>query len=243
MIKQFIGVDGKLLRDGTALVSPNYVYPTSGLMGRYTFEDNLEDAEWSGYPWVATNPGGVDYGDGKVGKALRKDGEFTISSNGYYVAKMLAQLPYSFAFWIKAPLSAPSAGKIIEYIGGSVGSRYDIYIETGGDTSNKAVFVRGQQSGNYDMVISDVDIYDNTWHHVVGTYDSTTLRLYIDGSLQSDTNSDNRLSMSFPNPTGTIMYLNALSTPVSPWLDQLYIYSRALSQLEVNILYNANHGI
>ena len=36
-------------------------------------------------------------------------------------------------------------------------------------------------------VVSDADIENEVWHHLTGVYDGTTMYLYVDGILQSDT--------------------------------------------------------
>jgi hypothetical protein len=38
--------------------------------------------------------------------------------------------------------------------------------------------------GTYHTISSGVNIYNNGWHMLTGTYDGTTAKLYVDGVLK-----------------------------------------------------------
>jgi len=89
-----------------------------------------------------------------------------------------------------------------------------------------------------------VSIYANVneWHHYVGTYDNTTIRVYKDGQLfdsitlsgggQLKTTSD---STTIGRSPGTVEYLDGR-------LSQVQIYNRALTPEEVQLNYNIFKG-
>jgi hypothetical protein len=91
---------------------------------------------------------------------------------------------------------------------------------------------------------SSIDIYANVneWHHYVGTYDNTTVRVYKDGLLfdsithsgggQLKTMSDSTTIGSSP---GTSEYLDGK-------LSQVSIYNRSLSEQEIQQNFEALRG-
>ena len=77
------------------------------------------------------------------------------------------------------------------------------------------------------------------WHHLVGTYDGTIMKMYVDGVLQTTT-----LSQTDTIVTGAVDHAIgrdnscAVGQYMSGKLDDFRIYSRALSATEVIQLYN-----
>src|SRR5690606_20608417 len=91
-------------------------------------------------------------------------------------------------------------------------------------------------------------ISNNTWHHVFVTYDGETMKMYLDGTL-ADENTD---------PSGNIEYTEntplcigeeastancepSTSEALSGQLDDVRLYSRALSADEISDLADGNH--
>ena len=80
-------------------------------------------------------------------------------------------------------------------------------------------------------------VNDNIWHHLIGTYDGSILKLYIDGLL--DSTDDSPGSCSNPNINfqigrwvgGSSQYFNGL-------IDEVRIYNRVLSAEEIRFHYN-----
>jgi hypothetical protein len=89
-------------------------------------------------------------------------------------------------------------------------------------------------------VVSTFQVGDGTWHHIVGTNDQITTKLYIDGSLDAQT-SEGGLATVQPNIT--IGYWQF--TPgrlLNGNIAQVSIYNRALTAAEVEQNYNATKG-
>ena len=89
-----------------------------------------------------------------------------------------------------------------------------------------------------EFVEGTTNVNDNLWHYIVGTYDGTTLRIYVDGKQQTgfgtsaapSNNNDNVIiGQSY---TGSNQYIGKL--------DQISIWDRALTPTEIsnNIGYN-----
>jgi uncharacterized protein (TIGR02145 family) len=88
-------------------------------------------------------------------------------------------------------------------------------------------------------VDSSVNVSDGKWHHLVGTYDGTTMKIYVDGVNKG---SSWFLSGSLPTQAGNMRIGADYETfPSNFWngsLDDIRIYNRALSDAEVAQLYN-----
>jgi uncharacterized repeat protein (TIGR02543 family) len=81
--------------------------------------------------------------------------------------------PRTIEAWVKAPAQG-SFGPIMEW--GSFA-----------DNQNSALGVSATGTaywwGNSNDLDSEIPINNGQWHHIAGTYDGTTLRLYVDGNL------------------------------------------------------------
>ena len=79
-------------------------------------------------------------------------------------------------------------------------------------------------------------INDDVWHHIVATYDGTTVKLYIDGLLDNSGARTNGLS-------GDANFYMALRTDGAEkyggMIDQLRVWNRAITHEEINASYNA----
>lgn len=84
----------------------------------------------------------------------------------------------------------------------------------------------------------------STWYHIVGTYDGTTMRIYVDGSEVST-----GLADTFNIKNGVrdfVIGTDELTSPNSAFdgkIDEIGIWSRALNQSEITQLYNNGTGI
>jgi len=80
----------------------------------------------------------------------------------------------------------------------------------------------------------------NTWHHVVGTYDGTTMKIYVDNDLK---NSGTSFS---GNVADSILYIGwdrgVAGRFLTGKIDEVGIWSRALNSTEITELYNSGDG-
>lgn len=94
--------------------------------------------------------------------------------------------------------------------------------------------------------IPPADIWDGNWHFVAGTYDGSNVNLYIDGVLVGSTPSSITIAYGFA-PTGDDNlyfgnYPNCNQVPSLSFaggIDEVEIFTRALSQSEIQAIYNA----
>ncbi len=83
--------------------------------------------------------------------------------------------------------------------------------------------------------INDTSIFDGEWHHVVGTYDKSNVKLYIDGQLK-----DSKPSSAAIEYGTSDLYMGSIrgtSRFFKGVIDQVRFYNRALSQSDVTKLY------
>lgn len=82
----------------------------------------------------------------------------------------------------------------------------------------------------------------NEWFHVAATYDGATMRMYINGVLQADTES---YSSAINQNSGDIVIGRAPNTayPMPGYLDEMKIYNIALTEAQVKANYNARNSI
>jgi hypothetical protein len=106
-------------------------------------------------------------------------------------------------------------------------------------STQKAQLELGIGAG-FPSVTDSSNLSLNTWHHVVGTYDGATMKLYVDGSQKASaaqtgavTQSSNALTLS--SLSGSSEFFNGR-------LDEVAIYNRALSATEVQTHYTAGQG-
>ena len=132
--------------------------------------------------------------------------------------------PLTLEAWIKR--SNTSDGSIIEK--GSSGGAYEIWI-----SGNRLTL---RSPGVADIVQSTTTIADTNWHHVVGTKDGATSRLYIDGVDRTGTvTNQTMVNHTFP--------LELSGGPrFAGQLDEAAIYSSALSAATVLDHYRAGSG-
>ena len=90
------------------------------------------------------------------------------------------------------------------------------------------------------VITSTFQVGDGTWHHIVGTNDTTTSRLYIDGVFNA---SLSEAGLATVQPNISIGYWQ--STPgryLNGNIAQALMYNRALSAAEIRQNYNATKG-
>ncbi|WP_179131194.1 LamG domain-containing protein [Candidatus Entotheonella palauensis] len=118
---------------------------------------------------------------------------------------------------------------------------YEIVVRDGG----RVLFGLDPTSscGDGNGVSSDDLLSDGAWHHVVAIYDSS-LKLYIDGNLQSDivndalypkTNVSIRIGMTRNRNNDNRFFLGSI--------DDFRIYNRVLSDDEIQELFNGSPGV
>ena len=220
---------------GTALYTSAFTPPTKSLTAitntvLLTCQGNaIADASSSGH--TLTTNGDAAANLGFPASAFEFDGTDDVVT----VANMSTFAPTAVTFetWFKHTYSAGYKGLIDK--GRDDYEGYSLNID---EISRKTRFKVRVGSSNKSVSCS-TEYVDDVWNHVVGTYDGTDLKIYLNGSLDGTTNA--------PGTMGS----NTIDVRIGSTNDGLVydgniaisrIYNRALTAAEVLQNYNATKG-
>lgn len=152
--------------------------PSSGLIGWWKLDANADDSSPQGRHGVVKNATPIpDRLDNAMG-AYHFDGKSYITIPGTTDQNLLAG--FSIAVWVR--LTGDNHDQAIfskHHWGYSNGLLLGV-----GDIANVADNSFSLYAGGeLPRVVSPTSALDRQWHHVVGTYDGASARLYVDGSL------------------------------------------------------------
>jgi hypothetical protein len=112
-----------------------------------------------------------------------------------------------------------------------------VYKEGAGGGQNYSLSVHNGraeiQFNNSTTVFSSIDVTDNLWHYIVGTYDGVTLKIYVDGTLSGALATTNIPSTSVSNDL-FIGQNGAGGEQFIGKLDEISIWDRALTATEIS---------
>ena len=196
-----------------------------GLLGRFEFDGNLDDKTDQLAPGISTVDRVIYTTDrkGNTNKAIKFNGAYGVN---IYEVPMDSNM--SVSVWVKKDVATLSS--LTTFVEGlnsfSLAQILPVY--------QAAYYNDAPGTGQY--VTSGA--VDGTWHHLAATRDGNFLKFYIDGNLVG----------SSPTPAGTV------PPPINDWilgygynagfvywhgsLDDLRIYKRVLTTVEINKLSN-----
>ncbi|MGA1875297.1 MAG: LamG-like jellyroll fold domain-containing protein, partial [bacterium] len=129
----------------------------------------------------ATNSEGTGYGNevnfisrmSPPGNALNFDGIDDLASTGNYSAlNFSGTLPFTVEAWVR-PAADHETGIIVSNYRNNIGGHYQLSLSEG-----KLVFFRRVAPW---QVTGTTLLEKNTWYHLAGTYDGSTMRIYVNG--------------------------------------------------------------
>jgi hypothetical protein len=201
------------------------VTPPNGLVSWWAADNTAADVTGTD---DGTINGSVSFVAGEVGNAFSFDG----NGSNYVSAPANAALDLS-VFTVDAwiyPTSSTGARYILDKTASGVGTNYYLALTT----DNLVEF--GFNDGNYRFVDSATSVPVNQWSHVAGTYDGSTIKVYINGTLS------NSFVFSGSPPTGEAIRMgvdNSGSYAFTGNIDEVEVFSRALTDAEVLSIYSA----
>jgi prepilin-type N-terminal cleavage/methylation domain-containing protein len=214
------------------------LYNSSGLVGYWKFDEGsgTNAAESSGGGNGATLFDSPTWTTGKVGS-----GALTFDASSWqstYTANTSTTQPttaVSLAFWMKA--------------GTTNGIQHVIAADTNADslTHGYGAWLQNNYFEFYAVTYSGgglmISYSDTTnWHHVVGTFDGSNVRLYLDGVLNGSTPIAGPIDYTgatYGFTLGAAQHSAHTIYYYTGSLDDVRVYNRALSAAEVAALYNA----
>lgn len=234
-VKEFLGVESgqeRVLRSNSEFEAPAPAPPPvvcttapSGMISWWAAENNPGDNLNRNNGVLQGNAG---FTAGMVGNAFSFDG------NGDYVQVAAPSgLPVGNAartveLWFRAP-ATPGESGLFQY--GTAGTGQMFGLITSGNAPGRLYFY-----GHSADVPANTVIQPNTWYHGAVTYDGTTVKVYVNGVLENSAVIGLNTVL---NASGITIGHRAGDSFWTGQLDEPTIYSRALSDAEIQAIYNA----
>jgi hypothetical protein len=223
---------------------------TNGLVGWWTFDGNdtrtgvVKDRSSQGNDGALNNlPTSTSYVSGKFGQAIKFPGVISSYVSLANTGGINQTGALTISTWIR-PSAVPTGDGIIFAKGGANGTASSEQYLLKVNTSGKLDF---EVSNGTTILSSDADANSivpaaNTWYHLVGIYNGTNnVTLYVNGALlTTQTATINALNGSPSSFAG--MGSDNAARPFFGTVDDVRLFSRALSAAEVQRLYNLGGG-
>ena len=215
---------------------------SSGLVAAYSFNEGTGTTvtDLSGNNITGTIRGATWTTQGKYGNALSFNGSSSYVDLGNPTALRLTG-SMTIEAWINATSSPPDDGQIVAKSNNSSGWQFKTSPDTG--PHRFGVAVSGSNSSRTQRYSTTTRSL-NTWYHVAGVYDASarTLNIYVNGVLDNGTlvgtvpasQVNNNVNVNIGRRTGGF-YFNGR-------IDEVRIYSRALSATEIQTDMNTPVG-
>ena len=202
--------------------------PAAGLVAAYGFDEGtgatVHDNSGNGNAGVLE--GGTTWTtDGHSGPALSFDGVDALVTVADAPGLRL-EGPLTLEAWTR-PARLDTSYRTVVLKERSGGLCYAVYADTAAGGPSGHVFVNGSEP----RARAAIPLAANTWTHVAMTYDLTTIRLYVDGSLAASTPATGAVTAS----TGPLRIGgNAVwGEYFAGLIDDVRVYARALTAVEI----------
>jgi hypothetical protein len=201
------------------------------LVARYAFDDGTaaEDGDGS-LDGIIAGAAATIGRDG--GGALAFDGtDDYVEFPAAVTSDILGNSARTVCLW--ARVDAFDGGTLFSYDSNGSGERFGFMTESA--AGEFGVLGYGSDYDFRDVAVSGSD--DGDWHHYCHTYDGTDWKFYFNGALAHtetvalDTGSDNPLTLG-------VRYSGGYSGYFSGKIDDVYVYSSALTAAAIEVLYN-----
>lgn len=217
------------------IVSAGASYPTDSLWSIWRFNDSVED-EYSTHD-LTNSP--ASYESGSIPSSYAKSAATfsgsvpTITDNVF----MPVGAALSLSMWIY-PKSAGPFGRICGCAGNSYG-RCAISITIDANL----LYWGKERSGYFGSIKTTSFTLRDQWVHIVQTTaDGNTWKFYINGTKQSEATNTTNLNYNVFF-VGNITPGNGNNYLTNCKLASMFVYTKELSQTEVNQLYNSGSGV
>ena len=227
-----VGIAGAAIFLGGAGSSTGEVNLQKGLVGWWKFNGNAKDSTPYGNNGTVTGATLTTDRKGQANKAYSFNGSSYIDAgNG---TNLTITSAFSVEAWVKK--SDLLQETIISKSNGSSDTNYVLDLR---NSNNVAFFVYDTSGGAHGVIPSTNAVSVDTWTHLVGTYDGTIFKVYING-VQDPTTTTWSGSIKTNNISTVFGGRGTPPSIGSYWngpIDDVRIYKRALSATEVTALY------
>jgi PKD repeat protein len=206
----------------------------NGLAAYYPFEGNANDA-------TANNNHGTNHGatltTDRVGNPT---GAYRFSNNDIEVphnAIFDVSTGFAISVWVK-PNVMTQIGQNQDIVSKTSSGGYSLFIREIEQELDKgqSQFGFSAHIGGYDRFVYSAPHLDSRWYHVVGVYDNSNMRVYVDGVLEGS----KQMSGDVVNNSASFVIGNEsgqLNEPFNGPIDEVRFYNRPLSDSDVGALY------
>lgn len=211
------------------------VPPTVGLAGLWSFEEGTgsKAADSSSKGNHGTIGNGVEWGQGKIGKALKFNGTGGQVTLPPQVNANLLNT-FTVAFWALPDASAADGNRFALYpTENGIPGKVPGHVGVGISVSAKTVQVF-EHGGGYFPTVAKAEADMSTWTHIAVVYKNRVPSLYINGRLAATGNvSAKEVHPGHPIGGGTNGFIKGY---YSGLLDEVRLYSVALSDAGISVL-------
>jgi hypothetical protein len=182
--------------------------------------------------------GAVSREPGKVGGALKLDGKNFVELGN--IGDFDNNKGFSYGAWVKTAGNAN--GAVIAKMNDKNKFRgYDLWLQGG----KPGAHIVNAYPNNCIKVVANKALKPGQWHHVFITYDGSNkaagVKIYIDGKHEAHTIEQNNLGATIKTPVPLKLGRRHTTSPIACSLDDVRLYSRALSMAEVGALAGQDH--
>jgi YD repeat-containing protein len=161
---------------------------------------------------------------------------FNGSTSVIRTATNLTFADLTFSAWIK---TTASAGEIVAEDSSS--GQYVARMDVNSHKLTFGVYLTG--TGVIKNVQGSTTIDDGNWHFVVATRSGGEYKVYVDGNLDGQTAGSSPSTANIPLVIGAERYEGVLYAVMNGAIDEVAIWSRALSAAEVSHLFGNGYGV
>jgi len=213
---------------------------TTGIVSYWKLDESSGNAADSVGSNTLTNNNSTAYATGKINNGI----DFENSSSQYLSISDGTQTGLdivgnlSISFWWKPESHVAFTWLVAKYVLSGNQRSYGVYYDTG-NTLNFAFSNNGTATSGAGYSFTPVD---GTWYHIVVTYNTSgTQTIYVNGSVLGTTSG---LATSIYNSTADFWVGGGNNDPdVDGLMDEVGIWSKTLTSLEVAALYNSGNGL
>jgi len=224
------------------LISSVNAFDTTDFVLYHSYDDadltgsNPNDLTGNGYD--GTNFGSTTGQTGKLKQSFYYDG-----TNDYVTVTSdsgLAPASISISLWFK-PTNTITPGSIAEREV-LFKENQNVFIEIDRNDDGKLEFLLYDNVAGFHRIASTTTSWSSgTWYHIVCTYDGSNMKIYVDGSLETNTG-----GFSFTNGrTTSNLYIGSESGTSRYFIgniDEVAVLDKSIDNTEVSELYNGGNG-
>ena len=211
---------------------PSYV-PTNGLVGWWPFNGNANDESGNGNNGTLNGPTLTADRFGNANKAYSFDGvnDYVNCGNGQILNQFSTNITVSA--WVKSQPSVSTDKNIISKYGCNPGGWS---LETAQNT------LVANFTGCTQNVTNQTNLNSGQWTHVIGVKEATNWKIFVNGVLNNTSSG----TFNYDLNSGFNLIIGVQNdnfNPTTYWdglIDDIGIWNRALTQQEINNLYNSS---